>query len=104
MNDDDMDALRNEYYMFLSPGWQVFMATMLERFQEDSSKLSFGNYTSDRDRMQAEGRCQLYKYIMDHQAGVRGAYEAFQEEQRQAQEAKPEEEGGDFGVHYEAAQ
>lgn len=104
MNEDDIDALRHEYYMFESPGWQVFMATMLERFQEDSSKLSFGTYRDDRDRMHSEGRCQLYKFIMDHQAAVRSAYETFQEEQRQAQEPKPEEEGGDLGLHYEAAQ
>jgi hypothetical protein len=103
MNDDDLEALRMEYFMFQSPGWEIFKATMLEKFHENSGKLSFGTYKDDRDRLHSEGQCQLYKFMLDHEAGVKAAYQAIQEEAQQATE-KEAFEGGDHGVHYEAAQ
>jgi len=103
MNSEDVDALRYEYFMTISPGWAVFKATATERFQEDSAKLSFGAYRDDRERMQAEGRCQFFKWICDHEAALKSAWEDIQKEQTETQ-TPDEMEGGDLGVHYEAAQ
>jgi len=102
MNEEDLEALRHEYYMLIGPGWAVFKATATECFHEDSAKLSFGTYKDDRERMQAEGRCQFFRWLCDHEAGVKSAWEEIQKDQ--AQKENTSEEGADLGVHYEAAQ
>jgi hypothetical protein len=103
MTEDDGEALRNEYYMMLSPGWAVFKASITEKFQEASAKLCFSGYKDDRERLHSEGHCQFFKWICDHESAVKGAWAALQEE-KSVLEKEPEEEGGDLGLHYEASQ
>ena len=95
--------LQEEISIISSPGWLRRLHWITEMFQEDSQKLTFGEIPDDRLRMQAEGRCQAYKRLLLRDQEIQDALTELRKEIDEA-DAPEVLEGGDHGVHYEAAQ
>ena len=100
---DELEALRLEVGLQESPGWGFRLKWITILFQQDADKLTFGKFDNDKERMQAEGRCQAYAMIMRRDDQLRKDWDEIQATERQTGEPETLE-GGDFGVNYEAAQ
>lgn len=95
--------LQEEVSIINTPGWRRRLSWIAVLFQEDSKNLSFGRISDDRLRMQAEGRCQAFKMLLDRDDEIVNALEALRKEAEE-QDAPEVLEGGDFGISYEGAQ
>lgn len=99
---EELEALRQEYEGLHHPGHAQRKAWVVEQFQRDAALLSLGQITDDRQRHQAEGRCQAFKAMLDRDTEVMEGWQqhlADEEAKRQPEEL----EGGDFGLSYEAS-
>ena len=98
---EDILALQEEMAIVSTPGWQRRLQWVTELFQVDANRLTFGEIKDDRDRLQAEGRCQAFRQFLARDGEITAAFEELRRDQDPEVE---QEEGGDHGVFYEAAQ
>ena len=98
---EEVEALQEELACVQMQGYARQQQWLSELFSADAEKLTFGEITDERQRLHAEGRCQAYKRIMQRKSEIEEAWRALQEEMNKETE---ELEGGDYGLHYEAAQ
>lgn len=99
--DDEIQALQEEYALLVMPGHERRRTLLILKLEQEGEKLMLGKFTNDTERERAVGRCQAFKEILDRDNVIREAYQSFLQEQETAKEEKME--GGDFGIHYEAA-
>lgn len=100
---EELDALRQEYDMMLTSGHARRLGWAELMYRKDATRLALGQITDERERHQAEGRCQAFKMLIDRDDFIVASWHqhaADEEAKRQPEEL----EGGDFGVNYEAAQ
>jgi len=100
---EELEALRQEFEGVHQAGHVRRKAWIVEQFQRDAGLLALGQITDDRQRHQAEGRCQAFKAMLDRDDEVVEAWHqhlADEEAKRQPEEL----EGGDHPISYEAAQ
>lgn len=101
--EEELDALRQEYELINHSGHARRLGWAELMYRKDATRLALGQITDERERHQAEGRCQAFKMLIDRDDFIVGAWQqhlADEEAKRQPEEL----EGGDFGVGYEAAQ
>jgi hypothetical protein len=98
---EDLDGLREEYFMLQTPGYQRRAARMLARYQGYSDKLTLGLVEPhDPEALRLQGRCKEIKELFEVDKAVEAAWEAHV---RPPEEENLPDEGGPVAPAYEAA-
>lgn len=99
--EDETTQIQDELSHTHHPGYQRRLHWLTARFQEIAGPLALGQINDLRLRHQAEGMCQMLKEILDRDAILAARLREIAMENEQEDKG---EEGGDLGLHYEAAQ
>jgi len=101
--EDELNALREENECIHHAGHARRLGWVVIQFQKDATKLALGELKDERERHQAEGRCQAFKAMMDRDDEIKEAWQQFIADEESKREGE-ELEGGDHGIHYAAGQ
>lgn len=97
--EDEFQGLQEEYALLFTPGHARRLGWAELMYRKDSSRLALGEIIDDRERHQAEGRCQAFKMLIDRDGFITEAWQQHQADE-EAKRQPEELEGGDYGVSW----